>query len=193
MSFPKKGTRTIVVDNNTFLWKVKKCPSHSEKHDVQYEIPIQHVLGGQLLLASVGYCRSKWYHESEVFSITPLLIERCIRYAQADGWHFHEKLPPLRKDCIAILTSEAHVLTKKIIEAIKQGYKDQSEYNNILRGVESILDAGEYQIALEIIASNICDSSLMLTESVKEMITQAFHLYKKSHSSKDCTKIGMDV
>ena len=102
MSFPKKGTRTIVVDNNTFLWKVKKRSSHSEKHNVQYEIPIQHVLGGQLLLASVGYCRSKGYHESEVFAITPLLIERCIRYAQADGWHFHEKLPPLRKDCTKI-------------------------------------------------------------------------------------------
>ncbi len=102
MAFPKKGTRTIIVDTHIFLWKIKKCPSHNEKHDIQYEIPIQHILGGQVFLASVGYCRSVGYHQNETFAITPALIEKCIRYAQSQGWDFLKKLPPFKRDCTAI-------------------------------------------------------------------------------------------
>lgn len=176
MSIPRKGSRRIIVNGNEFIWKIKKYPSHNERHNVEYLTPVQHAEGGQILLISLGYCRSG-YQGAKMFSITPSILERCIKYAITEGWQFREKLPPLNINCNSILREEAVSLTNKIINGIKQHGEDNPICTEIVDRVKSILDAGEYNIALEIIVENICEYDVRLSRDVIDFATQAFAIY----------------
>ena len=93
MALAKKGLRTIQVGGESFVWKVRKRVSHEEKHSAQLNIPIQHVSGGQLFIAHIGYSRSGyeaygiegagWLKE-----ITPEIIANCIMKAISLGWQY---------------------------------------------------------------------------------------------------------
>ena len=98
MAFPKKSRRKIVVDGEQFYWVLRDRASHNERHDVPYLLPIQHHLGGQLLLADIGYCRSG-YDDDPIPVVTPGIIERLIRSAIAQGWDYANTNAPLTLDC----------------------------------------------------------------------------------------------
>jgi len=97
MALPKKGFRKIIVDENQFLWKVRKKISWNEIHNEPLGIPIQHIDGGQLLTVYIGYSRS-YFDKNNEFPITPALIEKCIRQAINEGWKFKEKGKHLKLD-----------------------------------------------------------------------------------------------
>ena len=99
MALPKKGFRKITVDNNQFLWRVRKKVTWNEKHNTPLGIPIQHIDGGQLLIAIIGYARSG-YGEYLMQEITPSLIEKCIRKAIEKGWNFKEEGKKFELNCI---------------------------------------------------------------------------------------------
>lgn len=67
MGISRKGFRKITIDENQFLWKIRKNISHNERHNVPLGIPIQHIDGGQLLIVNLGYSRS-YYDDDGVFS-----------------------------------------------------------------------------------------------------------------------------
>ncbi len=90
MALPKRGFRKITIDNNQFLWKVRKKISWDEIHNSTLKIPIQHIDGGQLLILCLGFSRSYFENNNE-FSITPRLIEKCIKKAISLGWNYHEE------------------------------------------------------------------------------------------------------
>ncbi|WP_336960776.1 hypothetical protein [Chryseobacterium contaminans] len=89
MAIAKKGLRQIIVDDKIFYWKIRKKISHNEKHDVEYEIPVQHESEGQILLINVGFCRSESY-ERESMEITPSLIQSKVIEAIELGWKYHQ-------------------------------------------------------------------------------------------------------
>ena len=98
MTIPKKGFRKINVDENQFLWKVRKKISWDEKHNAELGIPIQHVNGGQILIINIGYSRS-YFEINNEFPITPLLINKCIQKGIKSGWNYNEAGKPLEIDC----------------------------------------------------------------------------------------------
>ncbi len=88
MAISKKGFRKIVVNEETFYWKVRKKISHDEYHDDQCAIPIQHESEGQLLFVFLGFCRSEGYGRKSIQSITPKLISEKISEAINLGWKY---------------------------------------------------------------------------------------------------------
>lgn len=178
MTMPRKGSRKIVIDGNEFIWKIKKDPSHSESHDVMYQIPIQHIGGGQILLVSTGFCRSYAYKGSRVFQITPSIITRCIEYAIGEGWQFMEKLPPLEKNYPFVLLDEAKSLVKKFINVTFLNSKENIICSKIQNDIRSLLNAGEFEVALEILVTNICEYKIELSESTIDLAVRAFMIYR---------------
>ena len=87
MAIPKKGFRKITIDENQFLWKVRKKISWNEIHNTPLGIPVQHINGGQLLIINLGYSRS-YFDKNNEFSMTPSIIEKCIRRGIARGWNY---------------------------------------------------------------------------------------------------------
>ena len=98
MSVPKKGFRKITFNGEVFLWKVRKKVSWEEIHNGLLGIPIQHVHGGALLVVTTGYSRS-YFEENNEFSITPILIEKCIDKAIKSGWDYSKNGPKYELDC----------------------------------------------------------------------------------------------
>ena len=95
MAISKKGVRKIQVSGEDFYWRVRKKISHDEAHNEQLGIPIQHKNGGQLLIAYIGYGRSKDYGRESVISITPSIIKAYILTAIELGWDFTKKDKPI--------------------------------------------------------------------------------------------------
>lgn len=102
MAIPKNGFRKITIDENQFLWKVRKKISWNEIHNSPLGIPIQHIDGGQLLIIYVGFSRS-YFEKNNEFPITPSLIEKCIRKGIESGWEYNEKGKQFELDCSDIL------------------------------------------------------------------------------------------
>ncbi|REC63380.1 hypothetical protein DRF65_04590 [Chryseobacterium pennae] len=90
MAIAKKGLRKIIVIDEVFYWKIRKKISHNERHDVEYEISVQHESEGQILLINVGFCRSEPYGR-ESMEITPSLIESNITEAIELGWEYNKQ------------------------------------------------------------------------------------------------------
>lgn len=122
MAIPKKGSRKIVVDGYEFVWKFRKRMGHNERHGVDYLIPIQY-MDRQILLISTGYNRSDFYFD-DIFSVTPSIIEKCIRFSISQGWQFEKKLPPLEIDCRSVLIEEAQSKIMLLIQEIEKNNQD---------------------------------------------------------------------
>lgn len=91
MAISLKGMRKITVNDEVFLWKIRKKLSHEEAHNDQYPIPVQHISGGQVLFVFVGFTRANhgYYNESPE-SVTPGMIRPLIEEAIALGWKYDE-------------------------------------------------------------------------------------------------------
>lgn len=89
MAIAKKGLRKIVVNNEIFHWKVRRKISHNEQHNSDYSIPIQHESEGQIILISIGFCRSEGYGRKPM-KITPGLIQSHILDAIDLGWAYDQ-------------------------------------------------------------------------------------------------------
>jgi|APSaa5957512622_1039677.scaffolds.fasta_scaffold142201_1 hypothetical protein len=103
MTFPAKARRKIIVDDKVFFWLIRKKPTWNEVTDDPYMIPIQHVNGGRLLRADIGFCRSE-YVDRTIPVVTPSIVERIIRFAIESGWECEVRdSHPLTLDCAGIL------------------------------------------------------------------------------------------
>lgn len=178
MAITSKGSRNIEVNGHKFIWKIKKHPNHNERHNATYNIPIQHIEGGQLLLVSIGYCRSYNYEGSKTFQITPSIIARCIKRAINEGWSFLEKLPPLEKDYSIIVKEEAAFIAQKFIKSITLNQEENEIASKIQYDAQSLIDAGEYQIALENVVANVCEYDIELSEDIIDLAIRAFIIYE---------------
>ncbi|SDJ91575.1 hypothetical protein [Chryseobacterium jejuense] len=89
MSIAKKGLRKIIVTDEVFYWKIRKKISHIERHNVEYDIPVQHESEGQILLINIGFCRSEYYGRKPM-QVTPSDIESSITEAIELGWEYRK-------------------------------------------------------------------------------------------------------
>ena len=96
MAILKKGLRKIVVNGETFYWRIRKKVSHNERCDTEYSVPILHESEGQLLFVYVGFCRSEGYWTEYITSVTPKLIREKIIEAINLGWKYAEKGSAIR-------------------------------------------------------------------------------------------------
>ncbi len=174
MAIPKRGSRKTIIDGNTFLWKIRKHPTHNERHDVDYLIPVQHIEGGQVLLLSMGYNRSG-YRNDYLFMITPGMLADCIKDAISEGWNFRCKQPPKIKDCSKVLYRRASGLAETFIRLVSY---DSGNGKQISDNVCSLINAGEYEVALEIAIDNIGESEISLTRELIIMAREAFAIYR---------------
>lgn len=95
MAIAKKGLRKIIIADEIFFWKIRKKISHNERHDVEYEIPVQHSSEGQILLINIGFCRSESYGRAPM-EVTPGLIQSKINEAIEIGWEYYKQGKPVK-------------------------------------------------------------------------------------------------
>jgi hypothetical protein len=100
MTLAKKGLRTIEVNGEKFVWRVRKKVSHEEKHGASLGIPIQHIHGGQLFIAHISYARSGYEAcgiegTGTPTAVTPAAIKDCIIRAISLGWQYKSRGKPV--------------------------------------------------------------------------------------------------
>ncbi len=96
MTLPKKGFRTIKVNGDRFMWRVRKKISVVEEMGCPLVIPIQYEKGGQLLLINTDYHRLATIGNPNLIkSITPTWIEKCIKKAIIQGWCYRKDGKPM--------------------------------------------------------------------------------------------------
>ena len=100
MTFTTKGTRKVEVQNERFLWRLRKLTYRAD--GMPLGAAIQHGDGGALLMAAFGLCHAHWYHHSGP-TITPAIIRRCVALAIERGWQFREKGPHFVLDGTGLL------------------------------------------------------------------------------------------
>jgi hypothetical protein len=93
MTLLKKGQRTIEVDGEKFVWKIRRKISHEECHDAELNIPIQHISGGRVFIAHISYSRSGYARQglretNDFKQVTPAIIASNIKAAIALGWQY---------------------------------------------------------------------------------------------------------
>jgi len=167
MTIPKKGSRKIIVDENTFLWKVPENWA-----DVGYIAIVQHIHGGQLLQLDLKDLAHQ-YMAHGLPPITPSFIEESIREVIANGWTFYISKPTTKIDCSGILYKRAARLVKQIAKDISNLDNNCCKFS--VDNVQSLLDSGELQLSLEIMTDNISEEEL--PQSIINMMYEAFAIY----------------
>ncbi|MDJ1494774.1 hypothetical protein QNI19_17680 [Cytophagaceae bacterium DM2B3-1] len=96
MTLPKKGFRTLTINGEHFVWRVRKRISVLEEIGGPLIVPVQYMKGGQLLLINTGYKRLQSIGNPNLIKeIKPSLIEKCIRKAINEGWRYGQKGKPM--------------------------------------------------------------------------------------------------
>ena len=90
MAIALKSIRKITVNEEVFLWKIRKKISHDEAHNDQYPIPVQHISGGQALRCCRSYKGYGGYYNESPESVTPKMIRPLIEKAIQLGWKYKE-------------------------------------------------------------------------------------------------------
>ncbi len=163
-----------------FLWAIRKYPTHNERHDVEYKIPIQYINGGQLLLVQLGYCRSG-YTSSVIPSIRSRIIEKCICKALDCGWDFKLKHPPLELDCLDIMSNDRRDLTDQFIPELEkiqpESSSDVLSLKHIIEHARYLMTYNEHKIALEDTIENLSETGILLHKELAQLALDAFAAY----------------
>lgn len=88
MSIPKKGSRKIVVDGSEYVWLIRSKPTYTQDfQEGEMRAAIELSEGkGTTLIVSFPYARPDASLKSKIFSVTPKVIESCIKQAIKQGW-----------------------------------------------------------------------------------------------------------
>jgi len=94
MSLTKKGSRTITVGNETFLWQIRKKPTYSGSlgwSDLTVAIQLKDTNNSVLIATCGGPRPDSYIKESKEVVITPKNIEEIIKNAISSGWSYNNK------------------------------------------------------------------------------------------------------
>lgn len=89
MAINKKGSRLIIVDNEKYRWSIRKKPTYCQAAFGEKMTCAVESVGnrGCVLLITFPWRRNDyWLSAQEVTSVTPKLVETCIREALKQGW-----------------------------------------------------------------------------------------------------------
>ncbi|WP_197085461.1 hypothetical protein [Cellvibrio sp. pealriver] len=89
MNIPKKGSRKINVGENEFLWLIRPKPTYSQDclgSEITAVVePVE--LSGTILRITFPFSRPDASLKLGSESVTPSMIERCIKNAISQGWN----------------------------------------------------------------------------------------------------------
>ena len=88
MSIPKKGARTITVDEISYRWAIRKAPTYTQANNWSNMTVAIELMDnpGATLIVNLPIARpDAWINPSNV-SITPSQVARYIREAHRQGW-----------------------------------------------------------------------------------------------------------
>jgi hypothetical protein len=92
MSIAQKGSRRIVVDGVTYRWSVRSRPTYGQalaESSMTVAI-VNDESSGSTLVATLDVARpDNWMHQRSA-PVTPVIVERAIRTALAEGWRSDE-------------------------------------------------------------------------------------------------------
>jgi hypothetical protein len=87
MAIRKKGSRPIVVDGETYRWRIRRRPTHDQSNWTALVVAVQHTAGnGSNLIIHMPFARPDNYTGMPSGIVTPAVAARCIRDALGQGW-----------------------------------------------------------------------------------------------------------
>ena len=92
MTIPSKGSRKIIVDGKEYIWLIRSKPTYTQdcqegKMSAAVELKAN---PGTTLQIEFPYLRPDSAFSSAPFSVTPKIIESCIKNALVNGWQPNE-------------------------------------------------------------------------------------------------------
>ena len=94
MSLTNKGSRSIVVGTDTFLWQIRKKPTYSGSlgwSDLTVAIQLKETMNSVLVATCNGPRPDSHIKENNEVVITPKNIDEIIKKAINSGWCFENK------------------------------------------------------------------------------------------------------
>src|SRR4051812_23323582 len=87
MAMRKAGSRRVVVDGQTYLWRVRRSPTYSQANCWSpQQFTVQHAGGGAaLVVVCRGPRQDNWFGRPGVV-VTPRTVADSVRRAAAAGW-----------------------------------------------------------------------------------------------------------
>jgi|GEM_PF-6454465 len=178
MSLPKKGSRKINVDNNSYLWKAK---SNGKKINLTI-VPIEN---GKKILANFN-------SENDVFNnpfiITPYVTRMVILFAIENGYLLNESskemnLGDLTKKLKLDLSGARK--TNKLVRDIERRISlkgidtiTKKEVQYVLNQTNHFIQYGEWLIGFEALVSNLHEINFKME---KEELILVKEIFSKKH------------
>jgi len=94
MSLTKKGSRTITVENEAFLWQVRKKPTYSGGlgwSNLSVAVQLKETNYSVLVATCNGPRPDAYIKESKEVIVTPKHVEDIIKKAIKSGWAHNNK------------------------------------------------------------------------------------------------------
>lgn len=94
MSLTKKGSRTIAVENETYLWQVRKKPTYSSGlgwSNLSVAVQLKETNCSVLVATLNGPRPDAYIKESKEVVVTLRHVEDIIKKAIESGWGYNEK------------------------------------------------------------------------------------------------------
>lgn len=91
MAIPDKGARTIVVDGQSFRWRIKHKPTYGQAFypNVPLRVAISPTeFPGSVLIVSFPQPHPGSYFCQSPQPVLPSDVAQCIQQAMAEGWDF---------------------------------------------------------------------------------------------------------
>lgn len=85
MAIRKKGARRIIVDGQSYLWRVRRRGPDPDNRGWGWSFAVQHAeAAGSTLIVHLTRRHPSW--NTTVTPVIPSEVARCIRLAVAEGW-----------------------------------------------------------------------------------------------------------
>lgn len=89
MAIPKKGSRKLVLDNETYRWLIRRKATYTQSdYGIGYiHVAVEHAEeNGSVLIIYTSKPHPKDWATVEVDAVTPTDVEKWIRVALKKGW-----------------------------------------------------------------------------------------------------------
>ncbi len=92
MSIVRKGSRPIMIDSSAYRWTIRPRPTHCQGLAANLTFAVELALGGRTtLVVTLPSARPDNWLEATACVVSPVIVERAVRHALAQGWRPAEK------------------------------------------------------------------------------------------------------
>lgn len=101
MTTPNKGSRLVVVDGQSYRWRVRHQPTYHQANGwspLTFSVERAEEPGTTLVVVLPGVRPDSWLGEPIVGAVLPREVARLIRAARTAGWQPSERAKPFLFD-----------------------------------------------------------------------------------------------